>query len=49
MKCRIGSPSRLEPDEHLARAGLGEVDLLHLQRSAELLQNGCADLHGGGP
>ena len=35
-----------EPDEHLARLRLGEVDLLDDERAAELLENCCADFHG---
>ena len=34
-----------EADEHLARARLGELDLLHDERRAELLEDGGADLH----
>ncbi len=34
-----------EPDEHLARLGLGEVELLDGQRPAELLEDSGADLH----
>jgi hypothetical protein len=34
-----------EPDEDLARTGLGEVDVLHDERRAELLEDGGADLH----
>ena len=44
----VADAARLEADEHLARPGLGEVDLLHLERSAELLEHGGTDLHGGG-
>jgi hypothetical protein len=38
-----------EPDEHLARARLGQVELLHLERLAEPLQHGCAHLHARDP
>ena len=34
-----------EADEHLAGLRLGQIDLLHLERRAELLQHGGADLH----
>jgi hypothetical protein len=34
-----------QPDEHLALPGLREVELLHLERRAEPLQDGGADLH----
>ena len=37
-----------EPDERLAGARVGEVDLGHVQRLAELLEDGGADLHGAG-
>jgi hypothetical protein len=52
---RVGSRSRVEvgvadtagdePDERLTRSRLGEVELLHLERRAELLEHGGADLH----
>ena len=32
-----------EPHEHLTRLRLGQLDLLHRERLAELLENGCAD------
>ncbi len=38
-----------EPHEHLAGARLGEVDLLHRERLAELLEHGGAHLHAGDP
>ena len=34
-----------EPDEHLARLRLGEIDLLDDERAAELLEDCCADFH----
>ena len=34
-----------ETHEHLARLGLGQVDLLHLERPTELLENCGANLH----
>jgi hypothetical protein len=34
-----------EPDERLARLGLGELDLLDGERLPELLEHGGADLH----
>ena len=42
----VADPAGLEPDEHLARAGLGQIDLLHGERGAELLQDSSADFHG---
>lgn len=33
--------------EHLARARLGETELLHDERLGELLENRCADAHAG--
>src|SRR5262249_21688582 len=41
----VADAARGEPHEHLARLGLGEVDLLDDERLSELLQNGGADLH----
>ena len=41
----VADAARDEPHEHLARLRLGEVELLHLERRAELLQHGGADLH----
>ena len=38
-----------EPDEHLARLRLRELDLLHDERLTELLEHRGADLHGGDP
>jgi hypothetical protein len=34
-----------EPDEHLTRLRLRQLDVLHLERLSELLQDGGADLH----
>ena len=34
-----------EPDEHLSCAGLGQLELLHLERRPERLEHGGADLH----
>jgi len=34
-----------EPDEHLARAWLRQLDLLHDERLPELLEHGCPNLH----
>ena len=34
-----------EPDEHLARPRLGQLELLNRERRAELLQDGGPDLH----
>src|SRR4029077_9207833 len=45
----VADPAGLEPDEHLARARLGELELLHLERLAESLQHGCTDLHERDP
>ncbi len=36
-----------EPDQHLARAGLGEVELLHDERLPELLEDRGSHLHLG--
>ena len=41
----MADPTRLEPDEDLAGLRLREVELLHLERLAEALENGGADLH----
>ena len=41
----VADAARDEPDEHLAGPRLGEVELLHLERRAELLEHGGADLH----
>jgi len=41
----VANAARDEPDEHLARARLGEVHLLYGKRSAELLENCCPDAH----
>jgi hypothetical protein len=37
-----------EPDEHLARLRLLQVELLDDERLAEFLEDGGADLHGRG-
>ena len=44
---RCGRRRRRRADEHLARVRLRELDLLHLERRAELLQHRGADLHLG--
>jgi hypothetical protein len=41
----MADAARDEPDEHLARLRLGEIDLLHRQWCAELLEHRGADLH----
>ena len=41
----VADAARDEPHEHLARARLGEVDLLNRERRTELLEHGGADLH----
>ena len=41
----VADAARGEPDEHLARLRLGEVELLDDERLAELLEHRCADLH----
>ena len=41
----VADTARDEPDEHLARPRLGELDLLHHERPAELLEHRGADLH----
>jgi 2-haloacid dehalogenase len=42
---RVADAARLEPDEHFAGARFCKLDLLHLERAAELLEHGCAHLH----
>jgi hypothetical protein len=46
---RVADPARLEPHQHLAGARLGEIELLHLERLAEALEHGGADLHADDP
>ena len=41
----VADPAGFEPHQHLARARLGQVDLLDRQRLPELLEHGGADLH----
>ena len=41
----MADAARGEPDEHLARLRLGEVDLLDDERLPELLEHGGADSH----
>ena len=41
----VTDPAGDQPHEHLARAGLGQLDLLHDERLGELLEHGRADLH----
>ena len=41
----VADAARNEPDENLARLRLGEIELLHRERRAELLQHRGADLH----
>jgi hypothetical protein len=43
----MAHPAGDEANERLARARLGELDLLHDERRAEFLEDGGADLHGG--
>jgi hypothetical protein len=45
----VADAARLEPDEHLARPRLGELELLHLERLAKSLQYGRANLHERDP
>jgi hypothetical protein len=47
VEVRVADPARDEADEYLAGARLGELDLLHDQRLAELLEYRGADLHRG--
>jgi hypothetical protein len=35
----------MEPDEHLARAGRSQLELVHGERSADALEYGCSRLH----
>ncbi len=46
---RVADAARLQPDQHLSCARLREIELSDLQRLAELLEQGGADLHGGAP
>ena len=41
----VADAARDEADEHLTRARLGELDLLHDERPAELLEHCGANLH----
>jgi hypothetical protein len=41
----VTDPAGDEPDERLARPGLAEVELLHLERRAEALEDGSVDFH----
>ena len=41
----VADAARGEPDEHLARLRLGELELLDLERRAELLENRGLDVH----
>ena len=41
----VADPAGDEADEHLPCPRLGQVELLHLERLAEPLEHGCADLH----
>ena len=43
----VADAAGLEPHQHLARARLLELDLLHGQRLPELLENGRAHSHRG--
>lgn len=42
----VADAAGVQPDEHLARLRLREVDVLDHQRLSELLQHGGANLHG---
>jgi hypothetical protein len=48
VQVRVADAARDEADERLAGLRLGQVELLHLQRAAELLQHRGADLHSLG-
>ena len=41
----MADAARDEPDENLTLPGLRELELLHLERCSELLEDGGADLH----
>jgi hypothetical protein len=45
VEIRVADAARDEPDEHLARLGLGEVELLNLQGCPELLEDRRANSH----
>jgi hypothetical protein len=47
VEIRVTHPARDEANEHLARLRLGEIDLLHLERRAELLEDRGVDPHPG--
>ena len=42
---RVAHTAGHEPDEHLSCTGLGQLELLHLERRPERLEHGGADLH----
>ena len=48
VQIRMADAARDEADEDFARLRLREVDLLDLERPAELLQHRGPDLHAGG-
>jgi hypothetical protein len=41
----VADAARLEPDERLARSGLGQVEILDDKRLSEFLEDCGADLH----
>ena len=45
----VADPAGGQADERLAGAGGGQVDVLHDERRAELLEHRGTDLHGRGP
>ena len=45
VQVRVADAARLQAHQHLARARLLELHLLHLERRSELLQDCGADLH----
>ena len=45
----VADAAGLQLHEHLTPLRLGEIDLLHLQRRAEFLQDCGPHLHGRGP
>ena len=45
VEIRVAHAAGDQSNEYLAGLGFRELDLLHLEQCAELLEDGCADLH----